>query len=192
VVGTVFESWWGITRTRTLRASARYATQPQHPASALPYTAAHDQSYQAHHIPPTEASHKSDSSTHSKDYAPIGARSNSHRSHRLLTGWLRCWGWELGACLSSLTAFFAIVGFLRAYEGRPQPHWPYGITLNSAISWLSVLMKGSLLVPAAACISQCVWINLTESDNLRCLETYDAASRGPWGAIGMFWVFKAR
>jgi hypothetical protein len=155
-----------------------HATQQQQCASALPIH--------------TGSSHKSDSSTHSKEYAQISSRSSSHHSDRLLTRWLRCWGWELGACLCSLAAFFAIVGFLRAYDGRPQPHWPYGITLNSAISWLSVLMKGSLLVPAAACISQCVWINLTESDNLRCLETYDAASRGPWGAAGMFWALKAR
>jgi len=142
--------------------------------------------------PSPESAPSNGGNTEPKERFQISVEGSKGRSHQPLTRWFHWWGWETGACLCSLTAFFAIVGFLRAYDGQTQPEWPYGITLNSAISWLSVLTKGFLLVPAAACISQCAWVNLTKSDSLRCLETYDSASRGPWGAIRLFWTLKAR
>ena len=37
---------------------------------------------------------------------------------------LRSWGWEIGGCLGSLVSFFAMIGLLAAFDGKPQPAWP--------------------------------------------------------------------
>jgi hypothetical protein len=106
---------------------------------------------------------------------------------------LRNWGWETGSCVCSLAVFFGMIGLLRAFDGKTQPDWPYGITINSAISSLVTMIKGFLLVPAAACISQSIWISYTmESQSLQFLDVYDSASRGPWGAIELLWALKIR
>ena len=107
--------------------------------------------------------------------------------------WINLWLWELGACTGSLLTFSAIAGLLFAYDGRPQPEWPYGITLNSALSWLSTITKSLLLLPAAECISQCIWISYTaRPQKLGTIATFDAASRGPWGSLKLLWSLKAR
>ncbi|KAJ8113758.1 hypothetical protein OPT61_g4181 [Boeremia exigua] len=106
---------------------------------------------------------------------------------------LEDWGWETAACLLSLGGFLGIVGLLKAFDGKAQPSWPYGITLNSAIAVLSTVTKGLLLVPAAACISQSIWISYAQSAHpLRTLTAYDAASRGPLGALNLIWRLRAQ
>lgn len=106
---------------------------------------------------------------------------------------LYTWGWEIGACIGSLVGFCAIVGLLIAYDGMSQPSWPYGITLNSATSFLVTLTKGFLLLPAASCISQSMWNSYSQgTQRLDNVEVYDAASRGPWGALQLLGSFRVR
>jgi hypothetical protein len=103
------------------------------------------------------------------------------------------WWWEIWACTGSLIAFLATVGLLYAYDGKSQPSWPYGTTLNSAVSWLSSITKSLLLIPSASCISQSIWISYSsKAQKLDRLATYDAASRGPCGAFQLIWTLKAR
>jgi hypothetical protein len=107
--------------------------------------------------------------------------------------WMRWWGWELGACISSFAALLAICILLKAFDGKAQPDWPYEITINSAVSWLTATMKGMLLVPAAACISQSTWVHYaSRQHNLETLVTFDSASRGPWGSAQLLWALRAR
>jgi hypothetical protein len=102
------------------------------------------------------------------------------------------WGWETAACLLSIVGFLGTTGLLKAFDGKAQPSWPYGITLNSAVAVLSTITKDLLIVPAAACISQSIWISYAESAHpLRLLTTYDAASRGPLGALHLIWRLRA-
>lgn len=42
------------------------------------------------------------------------------------------WWWEMWACVGSVTSFLAMTGLLFAFDGKAQPDWPYGATLNSA------------------------------------------------------------
>jgi hypothetical protein len=126
---------------------------------------------------------------------PYMIRSENLRSTRPrgYVRWLYRWGWETGACVGSLAAFFATIGLLKTYDEKTQPEWPYGITINSAISWLTVMTKGFLLIPAAACTSQSMWIAFSaEVHNLTTLTTYDSASRGPWGAVQLLWTLRVR
>lgn len=113
--------------------------------------------------------------------------------YRRLVAWSGKWGWETGACLGCFLTFMATVGLLAAFDEKTQPDWPYGVTLNSAVSFLTTLLKGFLLVPAAACISQSIWISYTlKAQELQRMEIYDAASRGPWGALQLLWTLRAR
>lgn len=116
--------------------------------------------------------------------------SSRRRNPRL---WVRNWAWEVSACLASFGILLAIFGLLKAYDKKAQPQWPYGITLNSALSWLTTTLKSFLLIPAAACISQSVWVYYASRPrSLKTLATYDAASRGPWGAAHLIWDLQAR
>jgi len=112
---------------------------------------------------------------------------------RKLWLWLKWWGWEVGACVGSFGVFLATYLLLKAYDGKAQPDWLYGITLNSAASWLTTITKSMLLVPAAACIDQSSWIYYaSRARNLGALSVYDAASRGPWGSMQLLWTLRAR
>jgi hypothetical protein len=114
-----------------------------------------------------------------------------HTFYRCLRGWP--WWWEAWACIGSLASFLATTGLLIAYQGKSQPEWPYGITLNSAVSWLTTITKGFLLIPSSACISQSIWISYsTKSQSLDRLRIYDSASRGPWGSLELLLALKAR
>jgi hypothetical protein len=76
-------------------------------------------------------------------------RHSSGSQHQAQTK-LGNWAWEAGSCICSLAIFLGMVGLLRAFDGKAQPDWPYGITLNSAVSFMVTMIKGFLLVPAAA------------------------------------------
>jgi len=84
-----------------------------------------------------------------------------------------------------------MVGLLYTYNGKPQPKWPYGTTLNSATSWLSTITKSLLLIPTAECISQALWISYSaKAQNLGKIPIFDAASRGPWGSLELLWALR--
>lgn len=107
--------------------------------------------------------------------------------------WLYLWSWEIGACLASCIGYFAIIGLLAAYDGKAQPDWPYGINLNSAVSFLATVTKGFTLVPLTASISQSMWISYSrKTQKLHNIDTYDAASRGPWGAFMLLCSLRIR
>jgi hypothetical protein len=130
------------------------------------------------------------------DTTKLSLHAKKHSSTTLHERWMHClkeWGWEIAAYLCSLSGFCGMTGLLVAFDGKSQPAWPYGVTLNSAISLLSTVTKSLLLIPAAACISQAIWINyLKREHSLGILTTYDAASRGPWGAVRLLWALKSR
>lgn len=112
-----------------------------------------------------------------------------HQSRPLLGDW----GWELGSFICALAVFAAAVVLLETFDGKSQPDWPYGITLNSAISFLTTMIKAFLLASAASCISQTIWISYTlRSQSLDRLAVYDSASRGPWGSVQLLWALKMR
>jgi hypothetical protein len=61
------------------------------------------------------------------------------------------------------------------------------------------MMKGMLLVPAAAYISQSTWTyyggtldSKSKGHSLGVLLTYDSASRGPWGSVQLLWALRGR
>ncbi|PYH92403.1 hypothetical protein BO71DRAFT_420837 [Aspergillus ellipticus CBS 707.79] len=85
-----------------------------------------------------------------------------------------------------------MICLLAFYNQRPQPSWQY-VSLNSIISWLSTLSKGSLVFAVGEMIGQLKWVWFAQQQRpLIHLRSFDSASRGPWGSLGLFWTLRAR
>jgi hypothetical protein len=169
--------------------------QSQHPSPTLHdaeprYTSFHSKSTPS--SSPSTLIQKELPSTIETSKRPKYARKSQLREYlRSQNAWP--WWWETWACIGSLASFLATAGLLAAFQGKSQPEWPYGITLNSAVSWLSTIIKGFLLVPSTTCISQSMWISYSKgSQSLDRLRIYDSASRGPWGSLELLWTLRAR
>jgi hypothetical protein len=73
---------------------------------------------------------------------------------------------------------------LLEYDGQGFPDWPYGITINSILSWITQLLTASMTAVVATCLSQSKWIYFSEGERpLADMDMYDSASRGPLGCI---------
>lgn len=97
------------------------------------------------------------------------------------------WGLEVSALAGALGIAGAMVGLLARFNSQRVFEWN-GITLNTIISILSVVMKALLLFSAAECIGQWKWILLHRSrTSLIDFERIDQASRGPLGCFNLTW-----
>jgi hypothetical protein len=98
----------------------------------------------------------------------------------LLGGWL----FEIISFCAALAVFAGVVTILAIYNGRPNPLWTGGITLNTVISVASVLFRVGLMVPVASCISQMTWIWLAKDRRpLYDVVRFDQASRSLYGSF---------
>jgi hypothetical protein len=71
-------------------------------------------------------------------------------------------------------------------RSSPLPPADFRDELNAIISILATAAKGALLLPVAEAISQHKWLWFRRSQRkLQDIETFDNASRGPWGALTM-------
>ncbi|OTA63156.1 hypothetical protein K449DRAFT_464527 [Hypoxylon sp. EC38] len=102
------------------------------------------------------------------------------------------WKWEIGACLLILIAISAILATLYPHEGRPQPNWPYLISVNSLLSVYSAVFKAALAYIIGSGISQLQWKWYTRERSLFDLVRYDSAGRGPLGSVQWLWKHHLR
>ncbi|OJD31464.1 acid phosphatase protein [Diplodia corticola] len=93
------------------------------------------------------------------------------------------WLFELLAWIISAIAMAVLVVTLILTDGRPLPHWPMRITLNSFISILATIIKAAMVVPIAEGISQLKWLWFKKAGVLKDIQTFDEASRGMWGSL---------
>ena len=97
------------------------------------------------------------------------------------------WIWEAVSCIISLIALAAIVGVLLEYDGKSIPDWPYGITINSVLSWITQILTASMVAVVASCISQSKWIHFSMGDrSLADMNSYDWVSRA-LGCTAFLW-----
>ncbi|ERF70184.1 hypothetical protein EPUS_00372 [Endocarpon pusillum Z07020] len=114
--------------------------------------------------------------------------------------WLRnlktCWIWFIAdswalECISIVVASLAlgIIGIgLAVYRERPAVDWRSSITSNSLLSVLATILRIFLSLPIASCLGQLKWIWYGQRQRtLRRFQIFDAASRGPWGALMLLW-----
>ncbi|KAH6986856.1 hypothetical protein EDB80DRAFT_731062 [Ilyonectria destructans] len=99
------------------------------------------------------------------------------------------WMWEIAACVLSLSCMSAIVGVLCYEHGKQLDQWglgygSYSISPTAVVSLIGTIGRSACLLVIAEIISQLKWIHFDNKPRkLTDLETFDAASRGPWGAF---------
>ncbi|KAK5951158.1 hypothetical protein OHC33_007911 [Knufia fluminis] len=104
------------------------------------------------------------------------------------------WCPELSALVLSSTCTIAIYAVLGAFDGKPNPSFKYGLTLNALISILATTSKVALIFAVSNALSQLKWVWFNGDNNHRLLdaELFDEASRGPLGAIKILGSSPAR
>ncbi|KAI1406758.1 hypothetical protein F5Y13DRAFT_197180 [Hypoxylon sp. FL1857] len=98
------------------------------------------------------------------------------------------WKWEIGACGLILISIFAILATLYPHEGRPQPNWPYLISVNSLLSVYGAVLKAALAYIVGSGISQLQWRWYARERSMFDLVRYDSAGRGPLGSLQWLWA----
>ncbi|EGP86442.1 uncharacterized protein MYCGRDRAFT_43455, partial [Zymoseptoria tritici IPO323] len=95
----------------------------------------------------------------------------------LLDTWLP----EIFILVLSVACLVTIIVILSVYDGTLSRELPYGITLNAIVSVLATASRSALLFPVAACVGQLKWCWYAKKRPLHDIQTFDDASRGPWG-----------
>lgn len=107
---------------------------------------------------------------------------------RVFSGWLP----EIIWCIISVACIPALVGMLRRFEGQPLPDWPHGITLNTAVAFISTLCRTAFLLPVVQALSQLKWNWYRKPRSLQDFRIFDEASRGLWGSLKLLFTTKGR
>lgn len=103
------------------------------------------------------------------------------------------WAFELFSWTLSAACLVWIFLVLYFRQDKSLPSWPFAITINALISVLSAIMKSSLLLPVEVAIGQLKWNWFRRRDRpLIDFETYDSATRGPWGSVFLLLRDKGR
>ena len=98
-----------------------------------------------------------------------------------ITDW---WTLEILSWLSAAWALAMIALTLGLYHGKPLPHWPSGITMNSLLSVLSQIGQWGLMGSVAQTLGQQKWLRFARPKRpLMDFVALDEASRGPWGSF---------
>ncbi|KAK3073299.1 hypothetical protein LTR53_005251 [Teratosphaeriaceae sp. CCFEE 6253] len=92
------------------------------------------------------------------------------------------WFAEILAMAFSAACLVALALVLQTYDRGASPQLRYGLTLNAIISVLASASKASLVCAVAGALSQLKWCWFTTDRKLQDLQSFDDASRGPWGS----------
>ena len=101
---------------------------------------------------------------------PTGIRPQSHANSRGVRGRIRRWcyrrfyeTWLFEICIIALSlgCIAGVVIVLRVFDGKPQPDFPSGITLNAIVSILGTSSKAALIFVVATSLSQLKWGTLS-------------------------------
>ena len=112
------------------------------------------------------------------------------RYERLFTDW---WLWEILAVLLSFGNFSALVIVLIVYDGRAVSALPKRISLNAIVSILGTISRTSLMFSITATPCQYKWLLFSgRTRQLKDLQLYDDASRGPLGSSALLIAEKGR
>lgn len=111
---------------------------------------------------------------------------------RLYQSWVdNWWLWELLSWTISALCMGVIALILLIADDKPVGSTE--VTLNSIISVLSGLSKAALLLPTAEALGQLKWSWFwRDTKKVEDFETFDEASRGPWGSFKLLWKTKGK
>lgn len=103
--------------------------------------------------------------------------------------WTGSWIWEIGGAALSIICIALLIGFLAYVNGTMYPAWQYIASPNTVVSIIMTVAKSAMLVPVSSCLSQLKWTQYQKPTPLYHMHVLDQASRGPWGALEVLWVF---
>jgi len=86
-----------------------------------------------------------------------------------------------------LGALLGITATIYSHEGRPLPHWRYGLTVNAIIFIFTVILKAAAGLVLAEGIGHLKWVSVARPQSLSNFVAHDDASRGPMGAFQLLW-----
>lgn len=136
-----------------------------------------------------------------KEYQPVATTTfatsrqdtfSTNKSPGLVSRVFFGWWKELLWCVVSIACIPALVGMLRRFENQPLPDWPHGITLNTAVAFISTLCRTAFLLPVVEALSQLKWNWYRKPRALQDFRVFDEASRGPWGSLKLLFTTKGR
>ncbi|KAI1128944.1 hypothetical protein F5Y10DRAFT_291583 [Nemania abortiva] len=114
----------------------------------------------------------------------LSGRTTVGRTYRLKRWVTDYWIWEFASWFTSALLLSGAILTLSIHQDQPLPEWPFGITINALISFLSSLSTSALVSVVAGVIGQGGWATLPSAKRpLLQLEVYDGASRGPMGSF---------
>ncbi|KAG2415018.1 hypothetical protein HFD88_006208 [Aspergillus terreus] len=93
--------------------------------------------------------------------------------------------WEIFSITFSTLCLLAIVGIIRFYDQKKMPSFPHGLTLNATVSILATCSKSALLCMIGTSVGQLKWLWFSgrRERPLYDLQSFDDATRGPWGSM---------
>ncbi|RWA04940.1 hypothetical protein EKO27_g10171 [Xylaria grammica] len=98
-------------------------------------------------------------------------RTDVNRHYRLMQWVNDYWIWEFASWIVSSLLLAGVVLTLSLHQDQPLPEWPFGITINALISFLSSLSTSTLVVVISSIIGQRSWATLASAERpLRQLE----------------------
>ena len=116
------------------------------------------------------------------------SKTDNKRPSRLTRAHSNWWLDEILGAVASIVTFVIIIAILYSYDQSTIPHLPFRVSLNTVIATIATATKACLLLVAASAISQFKWLWVRDQRRgrrLQDLQIFDAASRGPLGAIKM-------
>lgn len=102
------------------------------------------------------------------------------------------WYLEILWCLVSVACFCALTVVLRRFNGQPLPKWRYGLTINTAVAFLSTISRAGFVIAVSESVSQLKWLWHRRERPLVDFQAFDEASRGPWGSLKLLVVMRTK
>lgn len=98
----------------------------------------------------------------------------------------RTWVIEVLAMIVSVDCLSGIVAILATMHNCRLSDWGAPFSVTATVSDLITTSKSTLLLVVASCISQREWKYFRKPRPLLDFDTFDGASRGPLGAVELF------
>ena len=122
-----------------------------------------------------------------------GQDRDPYRATRLKNAIYNGWFVESLSLTASLIALAAMIVLLKMSNDKEERKFPQHLTINSVLSWCSTVLKASLLLPVASCISQASWLHYNFSQHsMLDMVYFDMASRGPVGSLQLLLKFREK
>lgn len=107
--------------------------------------------------------------------------------------YLQSWSLEIASVALSIVSFLASMIVMGWSDNKPLSTWSAPISINAVVSVLTTISRMTLAFAMSACLGQQKWNSIIgRSESLATFQTFDEASRGPWGGIRLMLRLKLR